>query len=187
MANTASNVSAGKPRAAGAVYYAASTATLPTSADGSLTGFTDIGYISDAGVTNANSRTSENVKAWGGDTVLSTQTEKTDTFTFTMIEMMNTDVLKIVHGDSNVSGSLSAGIVVNVNAKELEYHKWVIDMVLKGGVLKRIAIPSAKVTEVADVSYTDSDAVGYQITLTAEPDSSGNTHYEYIKTASSSN
>lgn len=183
---TVSNVSAGKPNTTGAVYYGALTATLPTAVSGTLTGFTSVGYISDAGVTNANSRSTDSVKAWGGDTVLNTQTEKTDQFTFTMIEMMNSDVLKIVHGSSNVSGALSTGITVNVNATELDSFKWVIDMVLKGNALKRITIPNAKVIEVAEVAYTDSDAVGYQVTLACEPDSSGNTHYEYIKAASAS-
>ena len=78
----ASNVSAGKPNVAGAVYYGATNLTAPTTANGSLAaGFKDVGYISDAGVTNSNTRTSESVKAWGGDTVLNTQKEKTDTFT----------------------------------------------------------------------------------------------------------
>ncbi len=183
----ASNVSAGKPNVAGAVYYGATNLTAPTTANGSLAaGFKDVGYISDAGVTNSNTRTSESVKAWGGDTVLNTQTEKTDTFTFTMLEILNTDVLAVVHGSTNVSGTLSAGIAVNVNSKELDYKIWVIDQVMKNGVLHRIVIPYAKITEIADITYTDNGATGYQITLGAEPDSNGNTHYEYFKSASSS-
>ena len=54
-------------------------------------------------------------------------------------------------------------------------------MVLKGGILKRVVIPSAKITELGDISYTDEDAIGYEVTLTATPDEDGNTHYEYIK------
>ena len=42
-------------------------------------------------------------------------------------------------------------------------------------------LPSASVSNVAEVQYDDSDAVGYGVTLTAMADSTGNTHYEYFK------
>ena len=181
---TVGNVSAGKPRAAGAIFIADADSTLPTTADEALdSAFVEVGYASDAGVVNANSRTSETIKAWGGDVVLETQTEKTDRFTITFIEMMKPEVLKIVHGDSNVSGTITNGITVNVNSSELESHAWVIDMILRGGALKRIVIPYGKVTEVADVNYKDNEAVAYQVTISASPDAAGNTHYEYIKAA----
>lgn len=55
-------------------------------------------------------------------------------------------------------------------------------MVMKGAV-KRVVLPCAKVTAVAEVVYKKGQAVGYQTTITAYPDASGNTHYEYIKAA----
>lgn len=178
---TSLNVTAGKPKTTGAVYVGATTLALPTDAVAQLAeGFTEVGYASEDGLTNSNSRSVESIKAWGGDTVLTTQTEKTDTFSLTLIEAMNVDVLKIVHGDDNVSGAISTGITVEVNAKELPYKAWVFDMLYKGAA-KRIVIPRGKVTEIGDVSYVDNGAVAYPITISAEPDESGNTHYEYIK------
>lgn len=56
-------------------------------------------------------------------------------------------------------------------------------MVLRDGAVKRVVIPNGKISEVGDVQYTDSDAVGYEITITAMPDTAGNTHYEYIQRA----
>ena len=105
--NNAGQVTAGKPKIGGSVFRAPLTATLPTDAVTSLGGeFINQGYCSDDGFKNNMGITTETVKAWGGDVVLTTQTEKTDEFTVTLIETMNEDVLKTVFGESRVSGSL---------------------------------------------------------------------------------
>lgn len=181
MANAA-NVSVGKPKVGGAVYRAPIGTALPTDTTTSLNeAFKALGYCSEDGVTNSNSPESDNVKAWGGDTVLSLQTSKEDTFSFTLIEALNVEVLKAVYGGENVTGTLETGITVKANNNEMEESAWVFDMILKGGVAKRVVIPCAKVTEVGDISYTDADAIGYETTITATPDNDGNTHYEYMK------
>ena len=51
------------------------------------------------------------------------------------------------------------------------------------GAAKRIVLPVAHVTEVGEITYADSEAVAYETTVLAKPDSAGNSHYEYIKTA----
>lgn len=184
MANNAKLVSAAKPKVAGAIYRAPLETTLPTDATTALDeAFKALGYVSEDGLTNSNTSDSESVISWDGDTVLTIEGEKSDTFKFTLLEVLNENVLKAVYGDDNVTGTLNTGITVEANSDPQESASWVIDMVMNGGVLKRIVVPDAKVTEVADIVYKKSEAVGYETTISAVPDAQGNTHYEYIKSA----
>lgn len=175
------NVTVAKPKKGGAVFRAPLGTALPASAADKLDeAFKSLGYVSTDGVTNANSPESERVKAWGGDTVYTYQKEKTDTFKMTLIEALNAEVLKTVYGDENVTGTLETGIAIKANSDEQAESAFVIDTILRGGVLKRVVIPSAAVTAVGDVKYADESVLGYETTLTATPDDTGNTHYEYM-------
>ena len=178
------NVTAAKPKVGGAMYVAPAGTALPTDATTALAEtFKSLGYISEDGLTNSNSPESEDIKAWGGDIVLTPITGRPDTYSVKLIESLNVDVLKMVYGDDNVTGTLETGITVKANATDLEEHPIVVDMILRNGVLKRICIPSAKVSEIGEIVYTDADASGYELTLSCQPDADGNTHYEYIKEA----
>lgn len=174
-------VSYGKPKVGGAISVAPLGSPLPKDAKSELEAvYKNLGYVSEDGLTNANSPDSDRIKAWGGDTVLVVSTEKPDTFEFTLIETVNVDVLKVVYGEDNVVGDLSTGITVTANADQALPHVYVIDMTLKNKTLKRIVIPNGVVSETGDVEYKDDEAVGYNITVDALPDERGNTHYEYI-------
>jgi hypothetical protein len=183
MAKT-QNVTYGKPKVGGAISIATFGTVLPTDAIGALDiEFKNLGYISGDGITNGDNRESETMKAWGGDVVLTSQTEKSDTFKFTLIEALNTDVLKFYYGEENVTGTLETGITINVNSKDLKPVSLVVDMVFQNA-LKRIVIPQAKITETGDIVYNDTDPVGYETTVQAFNDEDGNSHIEYIQKAS---
>ena len=181
--NDASKVSAGKPAVVGAIYTAPLKSTLPTDAKAELDpAFNCVGYISNAGVANDNSPERETTRAWGGDPVNTSQTAKDDTYTYTMIEALNVYALKAVYGEKNVSGDLESGITIRANSQEQPNMAWVIDMILKGDIPKRIVIPSAAVTSVGTITYADSSVIGYETTISCEPwaDFEGDTHREYI-------
>lgn len=182
MDNNKANVSAGKPKIGGAIYRAPLGTTLPTTATEALNAaFKAMGYVSSDGLTNANNSTATNIKAWGGDTVLVVQSDTVDTLAFTMLEVLNEDVLAAVYGADNVDGELATGMTVNVNASLREEGIWVIDMLLNGNTAKRIVAPDAVISALADIVYRDDQAIGYGVTLTCMPDGDGNSHYEYIK------
>ena len=179
--STVGNVSAGKPSTNGAIFVAPSGTTKPTTASETLdSAFKALGFVSEDGVVNSNSKESDNVKAWGGQVVLTTSSENNDTFKLKLIEAMNADVLKAVYGSSNVTEGTGT-ISVTATATEAVEAIWVIDIAMTGNSLKRIVIPCGKITELGDITYKDDEAIGYEITISALPDSSGNNHYEYIK------
>lgn len=178
----AKNVSTAKPRVGGAAFTAPLGTKLPTDAVATLDpAFKELGYISEDGLVNTNTPSSETIKAWGGDVVDSVETEKEDTFKYTLIEALNIAVLKEIYGEDNVTGDLETVVKIKANAIPLQAHVLVFDTILKDGIVKRIVVPMGKVSEVGDITYADGDAIGYETTLTAIPDDTKNTHYEYIQ------
>lgn len=184
MANTAANVTVGKPKVGGAIYVAPLGSTLPTDSSTALdAAFKCLGYVSEDGVTNSNSPESDNVKAWGGDTVLVLQTDRPDSFSLTLLEGLNEDVLKTIYGSSNVIVDAQGNITVKATADEMIGHAWVFEMIMKGNRAKRTVIPNGTVSELGDIVYKDDEAVGYNVTIQDVPDASGVYHYEYIAAA----
>lgn len=183
MSNNVANVTTGKPKITGAVYRAPLGTALPTDATTALSGaFAAMGYISDNGVTNSNSPSTQKIKAWGGQVVLIVTTEKPDTFKLTFLEAMNPNVLETVYGSNNVNlDAINGKIAVKANADALDDYVYVIEEVLKGGALKRIVIPDGELSALGDIVYKDDTAIGYEVTLDAMPNSAGDNHYEYIK------
>lgn len=176
------NVSTAKPKTGGAFYRAPIGTTLPTDATTALdAAFKPLGYISEDGMTNSNTADVSEITAWGGDVVANGQTTKPDTFAATFIEQ-SVELLKAVYGDDNVTGTFDAGVTVKATSAEAKKYAWVVEMVMTEGI-KRIVIPEGKITEVGDIVYSDSDVVGYETTISAYPDASGVTHYEYMLNA----
>lgn len=178
--NTASNVSTGKPNIAGAVYRAPKSATVPTDATTALgASFVCLGYVSEDGLENENEMDVSAIKAWGGMIVYRSLTELNDNFKLTLIESENVEVLKAVYGEENVTEDDGA-ITVDVKANDPEEGIWVFELALRNGKAKRIVVPNGAITERESITYNDSDAIGYGITVSAYPDANGGTHKEYI-------
>ena len=182
MGNTATNVTTGKPNISGAVFVAPKGTSAPTDATSALSGsFVCLGYVSEDGLTNANDMDVSAIKAWGGMIVYRSLNELNDTFALTLIESENADVLKAVYGDSNVTTDSDGTIHVSVKSDDPQERVWVFDLSLRGSKAKRIVVEDGAITSRGEITYNDSDAIGYNITVSAYPNSSGKTHDEYIK------
>jgi hypothetical protein len=184
MANTAANVVAGVPLATGGILIGALSAAAPTTAQGALPGFTAAGYIGDSGVVETNERSTDKIRAWGGDTVKVVQTEHNVSYQFTFLETLNADVLKAVYGDDNVTttaATASTGTLheVSINGATLPHKSYVFE-VKDGDAKIRIYIPDGQITEVGDVAYSDGEVVGYEVTVEAFGDDLGNKAYKFL-------
>lgn len=181
------SVTAAKPAVGGAIKMAPLGTTLPTTADATpAEAFAQLGYVSDSGLTRAIEMDTETVKAWGGDVVLVLHNSKVETFAYALLDAHSVQVLKLVNGDNNVTGTaLASGITVNSNNKDQPGHAFVIDMLEAGNTLHRIVIPNGILTSLENITYVDTGAEAYGVTITAVADPAGNTCYEYFKTAAS--
>lgn len=187
MGNTATNVTTGKPNIGGAIYTAPIGTTLPTDATTALSNaFVCLGYVSEDGLSNNNELTVEDIKAWGGNIVYRSLTEMNDEFGLSLIETENVDVLKTVYGENHVTVDADGNASVDVVGEDPIERVWVFELALRGNRAKRIVIPDGAITSRDEISYNDSDAVAYGITISAYPDANASTHKEYLEGSTAS-
>lgn len=172
MANNSANVLAGKPLATGGVLVAPTGTAAPTNVTTALNAaFKALGYVGEDGLTESAERSTDKVKAWGGDVVKVLQTDYAVTYSFTLIETLNADVLKTVHGEDNVTttaATVSSGTLhaVKLNSDTLPRQAFVFE-VKDGDARIRIYVPQGQVTEVGEVTYNDEGVIAYEVTVEA--------------------
>lgn len=164
MPNTASDVVVGFT---GGVNFAPVATALPADATTALgVGFLEVGYLTEAGVTQSEGETSTKIKAWqGGDVVRILTTEHALTFQFEMMET-NPNSLGLFYGDNYTAGT------VEIKSGVKPHHAFVIE-VRDGDSHVRIAIADAQITERGDIVYVNSDAVSYPVTIECFADAGG--------------
>lgn len=166
MANIAENVKVGTT---GAIYVAPTSATAPTGAVSSLTGFTDLGYISADGVTETRDKSTNQIRAWqNADLVKEVVTEATATFQAVLLET-SAETLALYYGAvvDPIDGSIEINPAATGGRKS-----FVIDLV-DGADCIRTYIPSGEVLSVGEQVYQNGEPVGYDITITAYASSAG--------------
>jgi hypothetical protein len=158
MALSADNVNVA---VTGKVYVAPTSATAPTASDSTLTGFSELGYVSADGITVSHDRSTSQIRAWqNSDLVREVATEATTTYALMLLES-NEDVIETYFGASIVDGK------IEVNPSSTGGRKsWVIDVVDGSDVIRHY-IPTGEVTAVESQTFANGEAIGYGITITA--------------------
>ena len=183
--SNASLVTAAKPGVQGGVSFAAPTGTtLPTDVATVLAAaFVKHGYISEDGLTDTEDISSDDIPAFGGDTVLIVVTSRKHTFALTFIQSLDPDVQREVYGADNVEVDEATGLtMIRRNGATMPRRVFVFELLLTGGKVKRIVVPEGQVTERGDVVYSDGEPVGYEVTISAYPSDlfDGDTAREYL-------
>lgn len=178
MANDNTNVLVGMPLSGGAISISTTliqSAGYPTDASTEIADMDATGFIGEDGVTETNGRSVDKIKAWGGDTVRTVQTEHDLTYKFTFLEVKNPTVLEAVYGADNVTVTGTGAerkIVIKKNAKVLPHIT--IDMRMLDGTTKiRNFVPDGQITEIGDVVFVHSDVIKYEVTVEAFADANG--------------
>lgn len=158
MALTADNVNVA---VTGKVYVAPTSATAPTGSDSTLTGFTELGYVSADGITVSHDRSTSQIRAWqNSDLVREVTTEATTTYALTLLES-NEDVIETYFGATITGGKIQVNPSATGGRKS-----WVIDVVDGADVIRHY-IPTGEVTAVEAQTFANGEAIGYGITITA--------------------
>ena len=165
-------VTAAKPQKGGAFFAAPLNTPIPADATTALNAaFVKLGYLSEDGFENPIETESSDLKAFGGDVVLTQQTGYKETFKTKLLQSLDPDVLREVFGQENVTqdSGASKAITVRHNSKILPRRVLVFEVLLTGGLVKRIVIPEGQLTERGSTVYKDGEAVGYEVTFAAYP------------------
>lgn len=168
MSLDASNV---RVAVTGAVYTdPAGSATAPTGTASTLTGFDDLGYVSEDGITLAfpDAGDSTPIKVWQNGATVRTVRSSSDelpTLALTLVET-KLEVIETVFGVS-VTQTATEGEFVIDSTSTRSGAPLVLD-VIDGDELIRVYAPSAVVTSIGEINLTSTDAIGYNVTLELE-------------------
>ena len=145
----------------GKVYVGATSATAPTSSTATLTGFTELGYVSSDGVTFTTDKSTNQIRAWqNADLVRESVNEGTVTYSMMLLETTQA-VIEAYFGSTMVNGKIELN-PTNTGGRK----SFVID-VIDGAKAIRHYVPSGEILSVEAQQVQNGEAVGYGITVTA--------------------
>ena len=184
MANDKTKVIAGRPNPAGALWLGPTGTAIPTDETTALNAaLLAAGYLHKDGGAMKSLREVTTEQAWGGDTVLITETKTGVELTFTLIETLGSLANQVAYGSANVTTTAATALAGTKVAAKIggpidDHWAGVID--LKNGIKKvRYTFSDGQVTTMDDVTFKDDSSVGYKVTISLLKDSAGFYAYRY--------
>lgn len=175
MANT-DNVRAG---ITGNVRVAALGTTAPTTALAVYaTGWADLGYLSEDGVTQSNDADTTEFTSWQNGTVVRRYISgSSTTWGFTCLET-KLDTIQLYYPGSTVATDATGNTTVTIRNPSSDPRAFAIDVVdgrLPNGDARilRWLVAKGELTDRGDITFSNGDPVGWEMTITAYPDANG--------------
>lgn len=168
MTLTAANV---RVAVTGVVMVGPTTAAAPTLTTSVTTGYGDLGYVGEDGVTESVSTTTKPIKAWqNAATVRRVVTDGEYTLKFVLIESSKA-VIEAYYGATATSAATEGSIAV-VPTSTGGNKSFIVDVV-DGAEKKRIYVALGEITERGEIVYKNGEPIGYPITITGYPTETG--------------
>lgn len=172
MDNDKSNITVGKPKPGGALYWAPAGTTLPTDASTPLASeYVNLGYVSEDGITISTEEEVSELIAWGPETVAQSQEKYTKKATFNLLETSRVAVLQFRYGKDNVVVGNEGQITVHDTGAQTPRGVFVVETLQNNGAKPRIhrqVLGDAQFTDRSgDMVYNNSDAVTVPVVLNA--------------------
>ena len=160
------DVKLGTGRATGMFYHAAKGTALPTDPSASIpAAWTHVGDVSDAGITLALNKTSNNLRNWANVIKRVIMTDHSETIQAPIMDTVE-ESLKTVVGSKNVTKATSI-VTVNLSDGDLPAEEAFLFVMKDGDDLIMIGCTSGQVTAVENVSFAPGAAINWTPTITA--------------------
>lgn len=166
-------VDASKVRVAitGAISKGATSATAPTGTASALTGFTDLGGVSEDGVTLAlnDEGDSTPIKVWQDGATVRTLRNSSDSVPQLTFQLVETSLASVeTYFGVEVDQSSTEGSF-EFKTKIRGHDSYVLD-VIDGAELIRIYVPKGVVSAVTEITLSNGAAIGYGVTIDCDLD-----------------
>lgn len=156
----------GTGRATGMFYHAPAGTALPTDPSATLTNtWTEVGDVSEAGITLALNKTSTNLRNWANVIKRVIMTDHSETVQAPIMDTTE-ESLKTVVGSKNVTKA-NGVITVNLSDGDLPAEEAFLFVMKDGDDLIMIGCTSGQVTAVENVSFAPGGAITWTPTITA--------------------